>query len=104
MFSTKLCFTRSRYGRTCIMAPGLVRINVTSSEEIERMIYCIDDLHQFTYMVDFYPTKPYQWRIRGYDTALIGTHKLGVYVYTETGKIAYDEMDITIFTFNQYYW
>jgi len=100
----KLCFTRSRYGRTYILGSGLVRINVTSSEEIDRVIYCIDDLSQLTYMVDFYPTKAYQWRIRGYDIPLIGTHKIGVYVYTISGKVAYDEMDVTIFTLNQYYW
>lgn len=100
----KLCFTRSRYGRTYILGSGLVRINVTSIEEIDRVIYCIDDLSQLTYMVDFYPTKAYQWRIRGYDIPLVGTHKLGVYVYTVNEKVAYDEMDITIFTLNQYYW
>jgi hypothetical protein len=101
---SNLYLSRARFGRTYILGSCIVRVNITTNEEVEKIIYCIDDFHQLTYKSKLYPDKPIEWRIRGYDSALTGKHKLGVYVYTVTGKVAYDEMDITAFTFNRYYW
>jgi len=96
--------SRARFGRTYILGSCIVRINITADEEIDKIIYCVDDFHQLVYKTDFYPDETIEWRLRGYDSALIGKHKLGVYVYTVSGKVAYDEMDITTLTMNRYYW
>lgn len=95
----KLCFKFGRLGKTYILGPSTVRINVTSNEELEKVIYCVNDLHYLTYMIGKNPPVIFEWQIRGYDTPLFGTYKIGVYVYTVSGKVAYDEMDITTINF-----
>ena len=39
---------------------------------------------------------PYEWTIQGWFIPIIGKHILDVYAYTTTGKVASDQMDITI--------
>lgn len=101
---SKLYLSRARFGRTYVLGSCVVRISIDTDEEIDKIIYCVDDFHQLVYKTDYYPDATLEWRLRGYDSALVGKHKLGVYVYTVSGEVAYDEMDITAFTINRYYW
>ena len=65
---------------------------VYSKEPIQYVVFCIDGYFMFW---DSEP--PYEWTIQGWFTPIIGKHNLDVYAYTTTGKVAYDQMDISIF-------
>ncbi|MCU0850852.1 MAG: M28 family metallopeptidase [Candidatus Thermoplasmatota archaeon] len=65
---------------------------VYSKEPIQYVVFCIDGYFMFW---DSEP--PYEWSIQGWMTPIIGRHILDVYVFTTTGKVASDQMDITIF-------
>ena len=80
------------YGRAVASA------DVIAKEEIEYVIFCIDD--NFMYW-DSEP--PYEWKIQGKHFPPIGRHKLKVYAYTTSGKVATDEMDIIVFTLSSQY-
>ena len=72
-------------GRTIATAEAI------STEPIRYVIFCIDG--RFTVWDS---TPPYQWRIQGTYSPLLGRHTLQVYAYTMSGKVASDEMDIII--------
>ena len=44
-----------------------------------------------------------EWKIQGYDTPLIGRHTIKVYVITESGQIARNQIDVYCFTFSHSY-
>ena len=68
-------------------------INITTKEEIISVSYSIDGNSDY---LSIFTEPPYDWKIQkpiGSLFGLRGKHKLGVHVYTDTGKTAYDEMD-----------
>lgn len=64
---------------------------VFSSEPIKYVVFCIDG-----YFMVWDSEPPYEWTIQGWFYPILGNHILDVYVYTTTGKIASDQMDIFI--------
>jgi hypothetical protein len=85
-------------GITVLFGRAVASASVISQEDIQHVIFCIDD--NFMYW-DYEP--PYEWRIQGKHYFPIGRHTLRVLAFTESGKIAADEMDIIIFTFSCQY-
>lgn len=85
-------------GTTFIFGRALASVDVISDEEIERVIFCIDDK-----FISWDTQPPYEWKIQGKHYPPIGRHKLKVYTYTKSGKVATDEMDIRIFTLSYQY-
>ena len=85
-------------GMTYILGKAIIRVNITTKSEIERVFFCIDGIS------DWYgecKQPPYEWEIKKSIWSkfpLKGKHKISVYVWTENGEVAYDEMDIFIFT------
>ena len=53
--------------------------------------------------MNFDSTPPYTWDIQGKHAPPIGSYTLRAYVYSETGKVASDEMDIWSLSLNYYY-
>ncbi|MCK4996377.1 MAG: Zn-dependent exopeptidase M28, partial [Thermoplasmatales archaeon] len=84
---------KGRRGMTYIFGRANTSAEVISKEEIERVIFCIDDNFM---LVDTKP--PYEWKMQGTFKPLFGRYNLKVYAYTKSGKMATDEMDIVIFT------
>jgi hypothetical protein len=85
-------------GITIILGRAITSADVISNEEIEYVIFCIDN--NFMYWDS---ESPYEWKIQGKHCAPIGRHKLKVYAYTTSGKVSTDEMDIIIFTLSCQY-
>jgi hypothetical protein len=84
-------------GLTYIIGRTTARINITTKEDINSVAYCIDGISTFP---GFHQGSPYEWTIKisGKIFPSIGKHTLSVYVCTDNGKTAYDEMDIFVFT------
>ncbi len=70
----------------------LASAEVFSNDPIQYAVFCIDGYFMFW---DSEP--PYEWTIQGWFSPIIGKHILDVYAFTTTGKVASDQMDITIF-------
>jgi hypothetical protein len=85
-------------GITLIFGRAYASVDVYSTEEIEYVVFCIDDNFIF-----FDSEPPYEWKIQGKHYPPIGKITLKVYVYTMSGKVATDEMDIRIFTLSCQY-
>lgn len=85
-------------GTTFIFGRAIAKVNVISKEEINRVIFCIDDI-----FISWDSQPPYEWKIQGKHYPPLGRHKLVVYAYTKSGKIALDEMDIRTFTLSCQY-
>ena len=79
-------------GSTLLFGCCTARANVTSVDEIEKVIFSIDGD-----MLDSSKDYPYESPIKGFCVPLFGRHTLGVTAHTKTGLTSYDEMDITIF-------
>lgn len=87
---------RTNYdGATILFGMSFVTVKITSNEEIEKISFCIDDI-----LYTLYNTIKTKWKIKGFISPLIGRHKIGTYVFTKSGKIAYDEMDVYLFILN----
>jgi len=80
-------------GLTIILGRALAIADVRSNEEVKRVIFCIDGD-----FISWDSEPPYEWKIQGRFKPLRGKHILKVYAYTESGKVATDEMDMLIFT------
>lgn len=92
-----LHFTRVR-GITYLIGRTIAKINITTEEEIITVTYSIDGN---TYYLAILTEPPYNWKIQKPKMKLFrlrGIHKLGVRIYTNTGKTAYDEMDFYALT------
>jgi hypothetical protein len=89
-----------REGATYLIGRTIARINITSTEPIKQVAYGIDDL----FFMDIKDTQNTEWKIQGYDTPLIGRHTIMVYVITESGQIARDQMDVYCFTLSHLYY
>lgn len=85
-------------GTTIIFGRAVASVDVISDEEIEFVIFCINNN-----FIAWDSEAPYEWKIQGKHYPPIGRHKLRVYAYTTTGKVAVDEMDIIIFTMSCQY-
>ncbi len=83
---------------TVVLGRAVASAEVYTNEEIEYVVFCIDD--NFMY---FDSDPPYEWKIQGKHSPPIGKIKLKVYAYTTSGKVATDEMDIRIFTLSCQY-
>ena len=80
-------------GMTLIFGQAYARVHVISPYDIEHVVFCIDDN-----FIQWDSTPPYEWKIEGKHYPPIGHHKLSVYAYAENGLVAYDEMEMYIFT------
>ncbi len=78
-------------GMTYVIGRAIVRINISSNEEIDQVWFCIDGMAE-----GFSKGRTESWRLKRGFYPLRGKHKLGVYVISKSGKTAYDEMDIFI--------
>jgi len=83
-------------GITIILGRGATAsAMVLSKEPIKYVVFCIDG-----YFISWVSEPPYEWKIQGWFTPLIGRHILNVFAYTTSGHVAYDEMDIIIYVFS----
>ena len=83
-------------GMTYALGRPIIRVNISTDLEIQRVFFCIDGISDFSGECK---QPPYEWKIQKpvwLKTLLRGKHTIGVYVCTEDGKVAYDEMDILI--------
>ncbi len=80
-------------GMTLIIGRAIASCEVISKEEVKTVIFCIND-----YFIFWDNKAPYEWKIKGKYTPLVGKYKLKVIAYTISGKQATDEMDINIVT------
>jgi len=88
----------SNRGITVLLGNAIAKVEVISDEEIDYVIFCLDDDFRFW---DADP--PYEWKIISwYLTNAVGRHTLRVFVYTDSGNVAYDEMDLFMLTKPQY--
>jgi len=85
-------------GITVILGRANASCEVKSKEEIKFVVFCINND-----FIHWDSKPPYEWKIQGRFTPLIGRYKLRVYAYTMSGKCAVDEMDIIIFTLSYLY-
>ncbi len=91
--------SRESRGSTLILGRAKARVNITTNEKIVSVGYSIDGIFTFD---GFFQKPPYEWMIQISSNKILplkGKHTLGVYVSTESGKTAYDEMDIAVFSF-----
>ncbi|MFO7677955.1 MAG: hypothetical protein R6V50_06210, partial [Thermoplasmatota archaeon] len=85
-------------GITVVVGRAIVTAEVYSTEEIDYVIFCINN--HFMY---FDREPPYEWKIQGKHYPPLGRIKLQVYAYTTSGNSAFDEMDLIIFTLSSQY-
>jgi hypothetical protein len=85
-------------GTTLILGQCTVQAEVKSNQEIDFVVFCIDDI-----FIQWDRTPPYEWNIQGKHYPPMGKHTLRVYAYDILGNIAQDEMDIIIFTLSYQY-
>ena len=88
-----------RDGATYLVGRTMAQINITSTEPIKQVAYGIDDL----FFMKLDDTQDTEWKIQGYDAPLIGRHTIMVYVITESGQIARDQIDVYCFTLSHAY-
>jgi len=82
-------------GLTFILGRTTAKVEVNTDEEVESIVFVIDGV---SIPSTVYSNKT-EWSINGFTRPLVGRHTLGVYAYTTSGKMAYDEMDLFIVTF-----
>ena len=85
-------------GMTTVFGRADAGAKVYTAEEIEYVVFCIDDNFMF-----FDSEPPYEWKIQGKHYPPIGKINLKVYAYTNSGKFATDEMNIRILTLSSQY-
>jgi hypothetical protein len=93
----RYCFNEIR-GTTLILGRAIASAEVRSDEEIKFVIFCIDNN-----FITWDSSPPYEWKIQGKHYPPVGRHKLKVYVYTVSDKVATDEMDIIMLTLSYQY-
>ncbi len=80
-------------GTTVLLGSATARATVSHMHEVERVIFCIDDI-----FISWDSTPPYEWHIQGKHAPPLGRHTLRVIAYDSMGNVASDEMDIFIVT------
>jgi len=78
-------------GMTYVIGRPYVKINISSEEEIDYVWFCIDGMAE-----GFSKGYTDSWRLKRGFYPLRGKHKISVYVFTKSGKVAYDEMDVFV--------
>jgi len=85
-------------GITFLLGNAIAKVSIISNEEIDHVIFCLEDDFLFW---DSDP--PYEWKIIGWHLLTAnGRHKLRVLAYTKSGEVAFDEMDLLMITKPQY--
>jgi len=88
-------YTIGLRGMTYLLGTTVVSVNISTGEEVDAVYFGIDSNR---WHVCSEP--PYEWRIQRTNYSLlfplIGKHTLNVCVTTNSGKYAYDEMDIFV--------
>jgi hypothetical protein len=77
---------------TYIIGRTTVKLNITTKEDIKKVVFAVDGYYRHSCI-----EPPYEWKIgKGLFKffRLKGFHRITAYVYTETDKIAHDEIDI----------
>lgn len=85
-------------GSTLIVGRCTVNVDVRSQNEIDFVVFCLDDI-----FISWDRSPPYQWKIQGKHYPPMGKHTLRVFAYDTQGNIVQDEMDIIIFTLSYQY-
>ena len=85
-------------GITVIFGRAMAAADVYTNEDLEYVVFCIDDNFMF-----FDSQPPYEWRIQGKHYPPFGKIKLKVYAYTTSGKVATDEMNLRVYTLSCQY-
>jgi len=83
---------------TYLLGRTIAKVNIITQEEILGVTYVIDGNADYSSIL-YEP--PYEWKMQKpfYELfRLRGKHRLSVYVYTNTGKSASDEMDFFVLT------
>jgi len=88
-----------REGVSYLIGRTMAQIKITSTEPVKQVAYGIDDL----FFMKINDTQDTEWKIQGYDTPLIGRHSIMVYVITESGHIARDQIDVYCLTLSHSY-
>jgi len=86
-------WTSELRGITVIFGRTMARAEVISSEPVAYVVFCIDGDFQ---LWDSAP--PYAWKVWGWFFPIFGRHTLQVFAYTTGGHVAYDEMDLFVFS------
>jgi hypothetical protein len=84
----KFYFQRLRAITIAIGKPMAIAETICK-ENIRYVIFVIDDMFMF-----WDSSPPYEWKIQGRLSPLIGRHTLKVYAYSETNEFDVDQMDI----------
>jgi len=85
-------------GVTIILGRAVAAAEVYTQEDVEYVVFCLDDNFMF-----FDSDPPYEWKIQGKHSPPMGKYTLKTYVYTTSGKVDTDEMEIRIFTLSCQY-
>ncbi|MEF8847713.1 MAG: M28 family peptidase [Candidatus Thermoplasmatota archaeon] len=88
----KMWYSETR-GVTVSLGSTLAEAEVLTNEEIKYVVFCINN--NFVYFDD---NPPYKWQIQGKNFPLLGKNTLRVYAFTKQDNIAFDEMDLMVFT------
>ena len=86
-------------GMTYLIGNTIADVKISTNENINSVAFCLDGHSAFS---GFLEKPPYEWKIeKPFWTILplLGKHTLSVFVTTESGIVAYDEMDIFIISF-----
>jgi len=85
-------------GITIIFGRAIASADVLGNENIEYVVFCLNG--NFLY---FDSTPPYEWKLQGKHSPILGKYNLKVYAYTSTKKFVTDEMDIIIYSLSCQY-
>jgi len=87
-------FWYSPRGTTFILGRANLNVDVIPNNDIVDVMFCIDgDLQEW-----YYDPPHYEWTIHNrFNFPLIGRYTVEVYVYTASGKVASDEINIIIY-------
>ena len=83
-------------GMTYLIGNTIADVKISTNENINSVAFCLDGHSAFS---GFLEKPPYEWKIEKPFWTILplrGKHTLSVFVTTESGIVAYDEMDIFI--------
>lgn len=80
-------------GITFLFGKTKAEAEVITDEKVENVVFCINND-----FIQWDSTPPYTCEIKNRYSSLFGKNILRVYAYSESGKVAVDEMDIIVFS------